>query len=110
MFLGLAGAHVEYADNGAEGVEKAIAGNFNVVLMDLQMPHVDGYEATTRLRSQGYDKPIIALTAHALKEERDRCLQVGCTDHFTKPIDRKKLISLVDQVVHRPLSAGNVLN
>ncbi len=97
-FLGLAGANVEFADNGAEGVEKAMAGDYNVVLMDIQMPHVDGYEATRRLRTQGYDKPIIALTAHALKEERDRCLKVGCTDHFTKPIGREKLISLVDRV------------
>ena len=102
LFLGLAGAHVEYADNGAEGVEKAMAGNYNVVLMDIQMPYVDGYEATRRLRKQGYSKPIIALTAHALKEERDRCLSVGCTDHFTKPIDHAKLISLVNQVVHQP--------
>ncbi len=100
LFLGLAGAHVEYADNGAEGVEKALAGNFNVVLMDIQMPHVDGYEATRRLRDQGYSKPIIALTAHAMKEERDRCISVGCTDHFTKPVDRAKLISLVDQLTH----------
>lgn len=102
LFLGLAGAHVEYADNGEEGVEKALTGNYNVVLMDIQMPRVDGYEATRRLRAQGYKTPIIALTAHALKEERDRCLSIGCTDHFTKPIDRAKLISLVDQVVHRP--------
>lgn len=101
LFLGLAGANVEYADNGLEGIEKALAGNFNVVLMDIQMPQVDGYEATHRLRKLGYKIPIIALTAHALKEERDRCLRVGCTDHFTKPIDREKLISLVHQVVQQ---------
>ena len=102
LFLDLAGANVDYASGGAEAVEKAMAGNYNVVLMDIQMPDVDGYEATRRLRTQGYKKPIIALTAHALKEERDRCLSVGCTDHFTKPIDHAKLISLVDQVVHHP--------
>lgn len=101
LFLGLAGANVEYADNGLEGIEKAMAGDYNVILMDIQMPQVDGYEATQRLRTQGYKKPIIALTAHALKEERDRCINVGCTDHFTKPIDREKLISLVDQVVRQ---------
>ncbi len=99
LFLGLAGAQVEFADNGAEGIEKALSGNYNVVLMDIQMPYVDGYEATRRLRELGYDKPIIALTAHALKEERERCLRVGFTDHFSKPIDRLKLISLVDQKV-----------
>ncbi len=101
LFLGLAGATVEYADNGLEGVQKAMAGNFNVVLMDIQMPHLDGYEATKQLRSQGYDTPIIALTAHALKEERDRCISAGCTDHFTKPVDRLKLINLVSHVVHQ---------
>ncbi len=98
LFLGLAGANVDFADNGEEGVKKAMAGDYNVVLMDIQMPIVDGYEATKRLRSQGFLKPIIALTAHAMKEERDRCLNAGCTDHFTKPVDRVKLISLVDQV------------
>jgi CheY-like chemotaxis protein len=100
LFLSLAGAQVEYADNGEEGVVKALGGDYDIVLMDIQMPHLDGYEATKRLRQQGYQIPIIALTAHALKEERDRCLNAGCTEHFTKPVDRKKLIALVDRLVH----------
>ena len=98
FFLGAAGAQVDYADNGAEGVEKAMSGNYNVVLMDIQMPELDGYEATKQLRSLGFKTPIVALTAHALKEERERCLSVGCTDHFTKPVDRTKLISLVNRL------------
>lgn len=97
-FLTLAGAKVDLANNGQEGVNLALAGQYEVVLMDIQMPFLDGYEATSQLRRQGYDKPIIALTAHALKEERERCLKVGCNDHLTKPIDRRQLISQVARV------------
>lgn len=97
-FLTGAGAQVDFADNGVEGVKKAMSGDYGVVLMDIQMPEMDGYEATTTLRKQGYKRPIIALTAHALKEDRDRCLQVGCSDHLTKPIDRKKLISQISHL------------
>jgi CheY-like chemotaxis protein len=100
LFLESAGAKVDFTDNGEEGVKKALAGHYDVVLMDIQMPYLDGYEATSQLRNRGYTQPIIALTAHALKEERDRCLRVGCTDHMTKPIDRRKLVSQVARVVH----------
>ncbi|MEK6775064.1 MAG: MHYT domain-containing protein [Bdellovibrionota bacterium] len=90
--LKLAGAAVDTANNGREGIEKALSGNFNLVLMDLQMPEMDGYEATRELRRQGFNLPIIALTAHAMKEERKKCLDNGFNDHLTKPIDRMRLI------------------
>lgn len=99
-FLEAEGAQVDFADNGNQGVEKALAGDYNLVLMDIQMPDIDGYEATQMLRKQGYSTPIIALTAHAMKEERERSLKVGCSEHLTKPIDRRKLVSMVDQIVH----------
>lgn len=103
-FLKSAGAHVDLAENGLEGVDKAMSGSHEVVLMDIQMPKLDGYQATKQLRQQGYRKPIIALTAHAFKEERDRCFSVGCNDHLTKPIDRKLLINqvakIIGQIVH----------
>jgi hypothetical protein len=99
-FLTGAGAQVELANNGLEGVSKALSGDYGVILMDIQMPEMDGYEATTKLRSQGYERPIIALTAHALKEDRDRCLKVGCSDYMTKPIDRKLLISQISTLTH----------
>ena len=67
------------------------------VLMDIQMPELDGYEAAKQLRTNGYLKPIVALTAHAMKEERDRCLQVGCNDFLTKPVRRSELISALVQ-------------
>jgi CheY-like chemotaxis protein len=90
--LKMAGATTETANNGKEAVEKAMAGNFDLILMDLQMPEMDGYEATHILREKGYKKPIIALTAHAMKEERQRSLRSGFNDHITKPIDHKFLV------------------
>lgn len=89
------GARIETANNGKEGVEKALTGNFDIVLMDLQMPVLDGYGAIQQLKKLGYNKPIIALTAHAMKEERARCLQSGFSDHISKPVDRQLLIKVI---------------
>ncbi len=94
-FLTKAGALLESAENGLDGFEKAINGNYDLVLMDVQMPLMDGYTATQRLRESGYKKPIIALTAHAMAEVRKKCLSVGYTDHLTKPINPKELISCI---------------
>lgn len=88
----LNGAKTETASNGREAIKKAVDGDFNVVLMDLQMPEIDGYEATKVLREQGYKKPVIALTAHAMAEERQRTLESGFDAHITKPIDQDLLL------------------
>lgn len=90
--LKLAGASTVTAHNGQMGVEMALKNDFDVVLMDLQMPIMDGYMATHALRSAGFKTPIIALTAHAMKEERERALASGFDDHITKPIDPKMLV------------------
>ncbi|MEO5667623.1 MAG: response regulator [Bdellovibrionota bacterium] len=94
-FLERAGATVETAADGREGVERAMVGNFDVVLMDMQMPWLDGLEATRELRRSGFMIPIVALTAHAQQEERLRSLEAGCNDHITKPIERQHLIDVV---------------
>lgn len=99
-YLTLAGADVDLAANGQEGLDKALKGSYELILMDIQMPHLDGYEAASQLRVKGYKRPIIALTAHALKEERDRCLKVGFNEHLTKPVNRKALIEQIVKIVN----------
>ncbi len=94
------GFDVSQAENGAVGVDHALAAYeageaFDLILMDMQMPVMDGYEACRRLRESGYELPIIALTAHAMAGDRQRCLDAGCTDFATKPIDRRHLVKLV---------------
>lgn len=88
-------AIVHTADNGLEGYNLALTNSFDMVLMDIQMPIMDGYTATQKLREAGYEKPIIALTAHAMTEIRKKCLNVGCTDHLTKPINPDELWTTV---------------
>ncbi len=103
-----AGAEVAVAENGQEAIdqilndEAAISPDrpgrlapFGVVLMDMQMPVLDGYTATRRLRSMGYAGPIIALTAHALSQDRQRCLEAGCDEYLTKPVEQQRLLHAV---------------
>jgi len=97
MILEEQGMIVDVAENGAVGIKMAEGNNYDVVLMDMQMPIVDGYEATARLRHDGYSKPIVALTAHAMVEDRDRILSLGCNAHLTKPLDSSLLIKTVSK-------------
>ncbi|MDQ3235732.1 MAG: response regulator, partial [Pseudobdellovibrionaceae bacterium] len=96
------GASVDTASDGSEAVVKALGGNFDVVLMDIQMPGTDGYEATAQLRKQGYSKPILALTAHAMKEEQGRCLNAGCDAHLSKPVNFRNLVQSIAEYSGRP--------
>jgi len=101
------GASVDVADNGREAVEKLLASTgdlpYDAVLMDLQMPEMDGYQATARIRAEPRfaDLPIVAMTAHAMAEERDRCLAAGMRAHITKPIDPELLYRTLMQF-YRP--------
>ncbi len=92
-----AGADVEIVGSGREAVDRVLGGSgpgFDVILMDMQMPEMDGYEATSELRRAGCDVPIVALTANAMAEDRARCLRAGCDDFASKPIDARSLIDL----------------
>lgn len=91
LFLDKQHIKADFANNGQEGIDKAMEEDYDLILMDMQMPFVDGYSATETLRKRGFKIPIIALTAHAMKEDRERCLKVGCNDYMTKPINPKLL-------------------
>ena len=85
------------------------AGNpFDVIVMDMQMPVMDGYEATRQLRKAGYEGSVIALTASAMTEDRQKCLDAGCNDYMTKPIDRAVLLECVAKYVGEPQDAAVV--
>ncbi|MGE5085804.1 MAG: response regulator, partial [Bacillota bacterium] len=96
-YLQKRGIICDFADNGKIAMEKALQKHFDVILMDMQMPVMDGYTATKELRERNYLKPIIALTAHAMKEDRDRCLKVGCNDYLTKPIEVLQLYKTLEE-------------
>jgi ammonium transporter, Amt family len=111
LILRKAGLQVHIANNGKEALEKvtaemnknlgegALNPPFDIILMDMQMPEVDGYEATWRLREMGYAAPIIALTAHAMDYDREKCLGAGCDEYLTKPIDRESLFSVIERYI-----------
>lgn len=92
------GATVTVANDGAEALELARNNEFDVVLMDIQMPELDGYEVTRTLRSENFSKPIIALTAHAMLEERVKTKAAGCNAHITKPLNFRQLVSTVHYI------------
>ncbi len=108
------GLQVLLADNGEQAVQIVKQEHFDAVLMDLQMPVMDGYEATRQIRSDGRfaDLPIIALTAHATKEEKRKCLERGMQDCIGKPIDLDKLLTCLRQAINpaSTVSSGAVIS
>lgn len=103
-----AGAQVEIAENGQVAVQRVLAAQkagqpFDLILMDIQMPVMDGYQATRHLRDAGYSEPIVALTAHAMAGDRTKCLEAGCTDYVTKPIEKVPFLALLAHYLPRRL-------
>lgn len=94
------GAVVDIAENGVVAIARQQVSSYDVIVMDIRMPMMDGYEATRRIRSAGYAGPVLALTAHANPGEEERCREAGCTGFFLKPINRAGLLSAVYNAVH----------
>ncbi|PWU18750.1 MAG: hybrid sensor histidine kinase/response regulator, partial [Bdellovibrio sp.] len=94
QYLSRAGAEVDVVNHGLEAIERAKKVKYDLVLMDIQMPVMDGYTATQHLRRMGVLTPIIALTAHAMKEDLQKCLNAGCNSYLSKPYRRDGLIAI----------------
>jgi len=102
-FLENAGAQVVAVADGEAAVEALRDGSAwpDAIIMDMQMPRLDGYEATRRLRASGFDRPVVALTAAAMKGERERCLDAGCNAYLSKPLDGRELVTTVATLIER---------
>jgi len=97
-----AGAEVKVASNGKEAVDLALAEPFDLILMDISMPEVDGLTATRMLRSKGVKVPIVALTGHVLREVKQECVRAGCNAHLSKPIRKAELLEQVARWLSDP--------
>lgn len=102
LYLSRSGAQVEFANNGLDGLQKLKSNSYDVVLMDIQMPVMDGYAATQEARRAGIQLPIIALTGFAMKEDQQKCLEAGCNDYLAKPFDRQSLIKCIAKTLQNP--------
>ncbi|MBE9580095.1 MAG: response regulator, partial [Proteobacteria bacterium] len=102
MMLTKAGYQVEVANNGQEAVEKYTKAPeaFDLIFMDIQMPEMDGMKATKAIRDRGFDTvPIVAMTAHAMKGDREKCLQEGMDDYIPKPVKRELVFEMLEKWV-----------
>ena len=94
------GFEVGVAVDGLSGVERAMEGGWDLILMDMSLPEIDGWEATRRIRAGATTRvPIIALTAHAMSGDRDRALEAGCDDYDTKPVDLERLLGKIGALI-----------
>lgn len=98
-FLSKQNLEIETADNGLVGLEMALEHSFDLIFMDIQMPEMDGFEAVHKLRVAGYHGKIVALTAHAMKGDRERCLESGFDDYLCKPLSRYTLLECVSRYI-----------
>ena len=91
------GLQVTIAEDGNQALQKVLTGHFDLVFMDIQMPHMNGYEATKEIRKKGITTPIVALTANAMKGDDKKCIEAGCDEYLAKPIDRRELLKTISK-------------
>lgn len=117
FLLTRAGAEITIVENGQEainelqksqGIGDPIGYPYDLILMDIQMPVLDGYSTTRKIRALGYTKPIIALTIHAMDSDRQKCFDAGCDEYMSKPLERKKLISIINSFLKKSQSRNLV--
>jgi PAS domain S-box-containing protein len=101
--LAAEGADVTVADDGFRALESSKHAKFDLILMDIQMPKMDGFEAMSRLRARGFDNPIVAVTAHAMTDERERAMHSGFNEYLTKPVNRSALVLLAQRLTQDQL-------
>jgi CheY-like chemotaxis protein len=104
LVLRRSGLTVEEAENGQLAVAAVEKQKYDLILMDMQMPVMDGYEAATLLRNMGHTMPIIALTGHAMKGDEEKCREAGCSGYLTKPVNIDELLRTVAEIVGRDMS------
>lgn len=107
MYIRRTGAEVTVVENGKLACDLAMAEDFDLILMDMQMPVMDGVQATRRLRDAGYDKPIVALTANALQQDKEKCEQAGTDDYLTKPLDLANFHAVLNRYLRPSNSDGS---
>jgi PAS domain S-box-containing protein len=98
-FLAHAGAKVDLTDNGMSGAQMALENNYDLIVMDIQMPEFDGYQTIAYLREKGFARPVVALSAHAMREDKERSLASGFNEHLSKPVNRQELLSRIAYLV-----------
>ena len=99
------GFDITQATGGKLGVTQAVSDTPDLILMDMNMPELDGWEATRLIRSQKLSMPIVALTAHAMSGDRERAIEAGCTDYHTKPVELDKLLVTIETLLSRSATA-----
>jgi len=100
MMLKKSNAKIVYSANGQEAIDMLKIHPIDLILMDIQMPVLNGYEATREIRKGGHSIPIIALTAHAYAEDRQKCMASGCSDFITKPIKKEELLDMISRYLN----------
>ena len=108
-----AGAVVTVVEHGALAIEEAVSARdqgtpYELIISDMQMPIMDGYTAVRKLREMGFKTPILALTAHALSGEREKCLSAGCDEYLNKPVDKKSLIGVASRLLESNMAIATI--
>ena len=97
VYLEKMGFFVKIVENGKEAVEEALSEDYDIILMDIQMPVMNGHDATKLIRQHGLSIPVIAVTANAMAGDKEKCLAAGCDNYLSKPVDKQELSDMLSR-------------